>query len=92
MLTLNYFLLVCTFGKLNCAGNGSSIKEHLPDVLSYLCPGADVCGKIHDTNGTVGTCCTGMGNTYIYLFNITLFIMTLHIQRGDAQRIRQHKI
>jgi hypothetical protein len=85
MLTLNFFLLCCTFGKINCTGNGSSIKEYLPDVLSYLCPGVDVCGKIHDTNGTIGTCCTGMWLTNIYLFNIILLIMTLHIQRLGAQ-------
>jgi hypothetical protein len=72
MLTLNFFLFICTFDKLNCARIGSSIKEHLPDVLSYLSPGVDVCGKIHDEYGTVGTCCTGMLNTYIYLFHIII--------------------
>jgi hypothetical protein len=94
MLTLNFFLLVSTFGKLNCAGNGSSIKEHFSDVLSYLYPGVDVCGKIHDNYSTAGTCCTGMWNTYIYLFNIILFIKTyaLHIQRWDEQWISQHII
>jgi hypothetical protein len=67
MLTLIFFILACTFGKIYCAVNSSPIKEDLPDVLSYLCPGVDVCGKIHDEYGTVGTCCTGKWNTYINL-------------------------
>ena len=62
------FLLVVIFifGEAHC---NSTLFTRLPEVMSYLCPGNNICGKIYGTLDLPNfeeTCCTGKNFSYLH--------------------------
>ena len=62
------FLLVFIFifGEAHC---NSTLFTRLPEVLSYLCPGSNMCGKMYEIPNMPdfeGTCCTGKNFSYLH--------------------------
>ena len=62
------FLLVAIFifDEAHC---NSTLFKRLPEVMSYLCPGNNICGKIYripDLPNFEGTCCTGKNFSYLH--------------------------